>query len=194
MFFGAAPGACYSEEIFEEYAYFSSYSDSWLAHAKAYVSAISKRLALNDRSLVVEVASNDGYLLQYFKAMGIPVLGVEPAKNVAQVAIEKGIPSVTAFFGRNLAHKLAREGKRADLLVGNNVLAHVPDINDFVAGIEILLKPGGIVTMEFPHLIPPRGREPIRYHLPRALFPISRSRRSSRFLPPTVLCFSRLRN
>jgi len=142
-----------AREIFEEYAYFSSYSDSWLAHAKAYVSAISRRLHLNDHSFVVEVASNDGYLLQYFRAMGIPMLGVEPAKNVAQVAIQKGIPSVTAFFGRSLAHKLAREGKRADLLVGNNVLAHVPDINDFVAGIEVLLKPGGVVTMEFPHLI-----------------------------------------
>ena len=120
---------------------------------KHYVSAISKRLNLNDHSFVVEVASNDGYLLQYFRAMGIPVLGIEPAKNVAQVAIEKGIPSVTAFFGRSLAHKLAREGRRADLIVGNNVLAHVPDINDFVAGIEVLLKPGGVVTMEFPHLI-----------------------------------------
>jgi 2-polyprenyl-3-methyl-5-hydroxy-6-metoxy-1,4-benzoquinol methylase len=112
-----------------------------------------KRLNLSDHSFVVEVASNDGYLLQYVRAMGIPVLGIEPAKNVAQVAIERGIPSVTAFFGRSLAHKLAREGRRADLLVGNNVLAHVPDINDFVAGIEILLKPGGVVTMEFPHLI-----------------------------------------
>jgi len=142
-----------AKEIFEEYAYFSSYSDSWLAHAEAYVSAISKRLNLNDHSLVVEVASNDGYLLQYLMSMGIPVLGIEPAKNVAQVAIERGIPSVTAFFGRSLAHKLAREGRKADLLVGNNVLAHVPDINDFVAGIEVLLKPGGVVTMEFPHLI-----------------------------------------
>jgi len=142
-----------AREIFEEYAYFSSYSDSWLAHAKTYVSAISKRLNLNDRSFVIEVASNDGYLLQYFKAMGIPALGIEPAKNVARVALEKGIPSVTAFFGRNLAHKLAREGRRADLLVGNNVLPHVPDINDFVAGIRILLKPGGVVTMEFPHVV-----------------------------------------
>jgi SAM-dependent methyltransferase len=142
-----------AREIFEEYAYFSSYSDSCLAHAKMYVSTISKRLALSNQSLVVEVASNDGYLLQYFKAMGIPVLGIEPAKNVAQVAIDKGIPSVTEFFGRNLAHKLAGEGKRADLLLGNNVLAHVPDINDFVGGIEVLLKPGGVATMEFPHLI-----------------------------------------
>ena len=124
------------------------------AHAKAYVSAISKRLNLCDHSFVVEVASNDGYLLQYFRAMGIPVLGIDPAKNVAQVVIERGIPSVTAFFGRSLAHKLARGRKTAARAAGNNVLAHVPDINDFVAGIEVFFeKPGGVVTMEFPHLI-----------------------------------------
>ncbi|MEP6600909.1 MAG: class I SAM-dependent methyltransferase [Nitrospirota bacterium] len=142
-----------ASEIFEEYAYFSSYSDSWLAHAKDYVEAISARLSLNPHSLVLEVASNDGYLLQYFKARGIPVLGIEPAKNVARVAMEKGIPSVTAFFGRSLARELASGGKLADLLLGNNVLAHVPDINDFVSGLKILLKPQGVVTMEFPHLI-----------------------------------------
>ncbi|MEO8043564.1 MAG: class I SAM-dependent methyltransferase [Spartobacteria bacterium] len=140
-------------EIFEEYAYFSSYSDSWLAHARNYVEAITQRLALTAQSSVMEVASNDGYLLQYFEAKGIPVLGIEPAKNVAQVAIEKGIPTVTSFFGRRLARELVSGGKQADLLLGNNVLAHVPDINDFVAGLKLLLKPEGVITMEFPHLV-----------------------------------------
>ena len=139
--------------IFEEYAYFSSYSDTWLNHAKNYVEMISSRLELNAQSLVMELASNDGYLLQYFKAKGTQVLGIEPAKNVAQVAIEKGIPSVTEFFGRELAHKLVREGRRADLVVGNNVLAHVPNINDFVGGMKIVLQSRGVITMEFPHLI-----------------------------------------
>ncbi len=142
-----------ASEIFEEYAYFSSYSDSWLAHAKAYVDKITTRLDLNSQSFVVEAASNDGYLLQYFKEKGIPVLGIEPAKNIARAAMEKGIPSVTAFFGRRLARELASGGKLADLLLGNNVLAHVPDINDFVIGLKILLKPQGVITMEFPHLV-----------------------------------------
>ncbi|MBA3544394.1 MAG: methyltransferase domain-containing protein [Chthoniobacterales bacterium] len=142
-----------ASEIFEEYAYFSSYSDSWLAHAESYVEAVAARFELSNQSLVLEVASNDGYLLQYFKAKGIPVLGIEPAKNVARVAVEKGIPSVTAFFGSRLARELASDGKMADLLLGNNVLAHVPDINDFVSGLKILLKPEGAITMEFPHLI-----------------------------------------
>jgi len=141
------------QTIFEEYAYFSSYSDSWLAHAKSYVNAISERLGLNAQSLVVELASNDGYLLQYFLEMQIPVLGIEPAKNVARSAQEKGIRTVTEFFGAELARKLAAEGYQADLLLGNNVLAHVPDINDFVAGMKLLLKPDGVITMEFPHLI-----------------------------------------
>jgi SAM-dependent methyltransferase len=140
-------------EIFEEYAYFSSYSDSWLAHARNYVEQITDRLALGPESSVMEVASNDGYLLQYFKAKGIPVLGIEPARNVAQVAIDKGIPTVTSFFGQRLARELTTEGRQADLLLGNNVLAHVPDINDFVAGLKLLLKPQGVITMEFPHLI-----------------------------------------
>ncbi|MDQ3199772.1 MAG: class I SAM-dependent methyltransferase [Verrucomicrobiota bacterium] len=140
-------------EIFEEYAYFSSYSDSWLAHAKSYVEAISSRLSLGSHSSVMEIASNDGYLLQYFKAKGIPVLGIEPARNVAQVAIEKGIPTISSFFGRRLALELSSGGKRADLLLGNNVLAHVPDINDFVAGMKVLLQPQGVITMEFPHLV-----------------------------------------
>lgn len=142
-----------AREIFEEYAYFSSYSDSWLAHARSYVEAISSRLSLGGHSSVMELASNDGYLLQYFKAKGIPVLGIEPARNVAKVALEKGIPTVTSFFGQRLARELASGGKRADLLLGNNVLAHVPDINDFVAGMKLLLQPQGVITMEFPHLV-----------------------------------------
>jgi C-methyltransferase C-terminal domain/Putative zinc binding domain/Methyltransferase domain len=141
------------KEIFEEYAYFSSYSDTWLNHAKDYVEMIVPRLGLNARSLVVELASNDGYLLQYFKAKGIPVLGIEPAKNVAQFAIQKGIPSMTEFFGKALAYKLIAEGRRPNLVLGNNVLAHVPDINDFVGGMRVLLHEQGIITMEFPHLV-----------------------------------------
>ncbi len=141
------------QAIFEEYAYFSSYSDSWLEHAKKYVASISDRLQLNADSLVIEIASNDGYLLQYFREKQIPVLGIEPAKNVAQEAIKKGIPSVTEFFGVDLATRLGKEGRKADLLLGNNVLAHVPDINDFVGGMKILLQPHGVITMEFPHLI-----------------------------------------
>ena len=141
------------QAIFEEYAYFSSYSDSWLAHARAYTESISAKLALDSRSLVIEVASNDGYLLQYFVERQIPVLGIEPAKNVAQTAIAKGIPCVTEFFGVSLASRLASEGRQADLLIGNNVLAHVPEINDFVGGLKVLLKPEGVITMEFPHLV-----------------------------------------
>jgi hypothetical protein len=140
-------------EIFEEYAYFSSYSDSWLAHARSYVEAISARLSLGSHSSVMELGSNDGYLLQYFKDKGIPVLGIEPARNVAAVAIEKGIPTLTCFFGRRLARELASEGRQADLILGNNVLAQVPDINDFVAGLKLILQPEGVITMEFPHLI-----------------------------------------
>jgi len=141
------------DHIFTEYAYFSSYSDSWLRHAQNYVEMITSRLGLGHQTLVVELASNDGYLLQYFVAKGIPVLGIEPAKNVAAVAEKKGIRCVTEFFGRELARRLAREGRQADLLLGNNVLAHVPDINDFVGGVKLLLKPKGVVTMEFPHLL-----------------------------------------
>ncbi len=141
------------QAIFEEYAYFSSYSESWLAHAQTYVRAVTERFHLNQESLVIEIASNDGYLLQYFVAKEIPVLGIEPAKNVAQAAVAKGIESVTEFFGVALARKLRNEGRQADLLLGNNVLAHVPDINDFVGGMKVLLKPGGVITMEFPHLV-----------------------------------------
>ncbi|HEY8555180.1 MAG TPA: class I SAM-dependent methyltransferase [Burkholderiales bacterium] len=142
-----------SERIFSQYAYFSSYSRSWLEHARAYVRMIVPRLRLDRSSRVVEIASNDGYLLQYMKEAGVEVLGIEPARNVAAAAIERGIPTITRFFGAELARELAAEGRRADLLLGNNVLAHVPDLNDFVAGMKLLLAPGGTITMEFPHLL-----------------------------------------
>jgi SAM-dependent methyltransferase len=140
------------ESIFREYAYFSSYSTTWVAHAKAYCEMIQARLGLGADSLVVELASNDGYLLQHFLPLGVPVLGIEPAANVAKVALEKGIPTRTDFFGVELAKALVAEGKRADLIVGNNVLAQVPDLNDFVAGMARLLAPEGVITLEFPHL------------------------------------------
>lgn len=140
------------ENIFREYAYFSSYSTSWVAHAKAYCEMIKRRLGLGTDSLVVEIASNDGYLLQHFLPLGVPVLGVEPAANVAKVAVEKGVPTWVDFFGFELAGTLAAEGKQADLIVGNNVLAQVPQLNDFVSGLARLLKPEGVVTLEFPHL------------------------------------------
>jgi hypothetical protein len=140
------------EHIFREYAYFSSYSTSWVAHAKAYCDMIAMRLGLGPQSLAVELASNDGYLLQHFLPLGVPVLGIEPAVNVAQVAIDKGIPCLTEFFGVEIATRLAAEGRRADLIAGNNVLAQVPDLNDFVGGMAILLKPEGVITLEFPHL------------------------------------------
>ncbi len=140
------------EHIFSEYAYFSSYSDSWLRHARNYVDGITERLGLGRDNLVVELASNDGYLLQYFVAKGIPVLGIDPAANVVKAAEKKGVPSLVRFFGCETARELVAMGKRPDLLLGNNVLAHVPDLNDFVAGMKILLKPGGVITMEFPHL------------------------------------------
>jgi hypothetical protein len=136
------------QSIFSHYAYFSSYSTSWLEHSRRYAAAVIERFALGPQSQVVEIASNDGYLLQYFKDQGIPVLGIEPAANVAEVAEEKGIPTRVEFFGVEAAR-----GLRADLLIGNNVLAHVPDINDFVGGMKIALKPGGVITMEFPHLM-----------------------------------------
>jgi SAM-dependent methyltransferase len=138
------------EHIFGNYAYFSSYSDAWLAHARAYSAAIRERLSLGPQSQVVEIASNDGYLLQYFREAGIPVLGIEPAANVGAVAREKGIETWTKFFGVATAREI--EG-RADLLIANNVLAHVPDINDFVEGMRIALAPRGTVTIEFPHLL-----------------------------------------
>jgi len=141
------------ETIFTEYAYFSSYSDSWLQHAKSYTDLMVERFNIGAQSQVVELASNDGYLLQYFVQKGIPVLGVEPAANVAQAAIKKGIPTVVKFFGTKTAQELSDERGKADLLLGNNVLAHVPDLNDFVAGMKIMLKPKGLITMEFPHLM-----------------------------------------
>jgi SAM-dependent methyltransferase len=141
-----------AERIFTEYAYFSSYSDSWLKHASNFVEMISQRLDLGARSLAVELASNDGYLLQYFVKKGIPALGVEPAANVAQVAERKGVPTLVKFFGCQTAWEMIANGQTADLVIGNNVLAQVPDINDFVGGIRIVLKPGGVATLEFPHL------------------------------------------
>lgn len=141
------------ENIFSDYAYFSSYSDSWLRHAKQYTDDMVARLELGQSSQVIEIASNDGYLLQYFKENNIPVLGIEPAVNVAKVALAAGIPTKVKFFGIATAKEIVREGMQADLLLGNNVLAHVPDLNDFVAGMKILLKPNGVITMEFPHLL-----------------------------------------
>jgi len=138
--------------IFSDYAYFSSYSTTWLEHSQQYAATATERFELDGTSKVVELASNDGYLLQYFVAAGIPVLGVEPAANVAAVAEENGVPTVVRFFGRETARELVGEHE-ADLIVGNNVLAHVPDINDFVAGLKLLLKPEGVITMEFPHLM-----------------------------------------
>ncbi|HWH06814.1 MAG TPA: class I SAM-dependent methyltransferase, partial [Gaiellaceae bacterium] len=136
----------------EDYAYFSSYSTSWLEHCRRYTEQMTERLALDGSSQVVEVASNDGYLLQYFKRAGIPVLGIEPTENTANAALEKGIPTRIAFWGRETAREVAAQ-TQADLLLGNNVLAHVPDINDFVAGMRIALKQGGTITIEFPHLL-----------------------------------------
>lgn len=140
------------QNIFTEYAYFSSYSDSWVAHARNYAEAMKERFGIGESSLVVEIASNDGYLLQHFVGMEIPVLGIEPAANVAKVAIEKGIPTVVRFLGRKTGGEIAAQHGKADLLLGNNVLAHVPDLNDFVSGMKGLLKPHGVITMEFPHL------------------------------------------
>jgi 2-polyprenyl-3-methyl-5-hydroxy-6-metoxy-1,4-benzoquinol methylase len=140
-------------EIFSDYAYFSSYSDSWLKHSEKYVDQVTRRFGLNPSSHVVEIASNDGYLLQYFVAKNIPVLGIEPAANVAKVAESIGVPSLVKFFGTETAKELVAQGKQADLLLGNNVLAHVPKLNDFVEGMKILLKPNGVITMEFPHLL-----------------------------------------
>jgi SAM-dependent methyltransferase len=141
------------DEIFVDYAYFSSFSDSWLAHCSAYADAMTERFGLGPQSRVVEIASNDGYMLQYFVAKDIPVLGVEPAANVAETAVAKGVPTRVAFFGAETARGLVADGWSADLLAAKNVLAHVPDINDFVEGISIALKPDGVFTVEFPHLL-----------------------------------------
>ncbi|MBF0180653.1 MAG: class I SAM-dependent methyltransferase [Magnetococcales bacterium] len=141
------------DNIFTEYVYFSSYSQTWLRHMERYADMAVERFGLHKASLVVEIASNDGYLLRYMMDKGIPVLGVEPARNVAEVAMAKGIPTHMDFFGVETARHLVERGVRPDLLIGNNVLAHVPNLNDFVAGMKILLKPGGTITMEFPHLL-----------------------------------------
>jgi SAM-dependent methyltransferase len=141
------------EKIFRDYAYFSSFSTSFLEHARRYVEQSVGRFGLTAHSRVLEVASNDGYLLQYFRDRGIPVLGVEPARNVAQAAEAAGIRTISDFFGRRLAAELVAAGEAADLVIGNNVLAHVPDLNDFVAGLKLVLKPGGTITLEFPHLL-----------------------------------------
>jgi hypothetical protein len=142
-----------AQDIFTEYAYFSSYSESWLEHARQYCHDMIERFGFGSKSFVVELASNDGYLLRNFVARGIPCLGIEPAANVAEAAIRQGVPTRVAFFGRALAGQLVSEGTQADLLLGNNVLAQVPDLNDFVAGMHTLLKPGGVITVEFPHLL-----------------------------------------
>src|SRR5688572_820561 len=143
-----------SDAIFNsDYVYFSSYSTSWLKHAKEYTSKMIDRFRFNEKSQVIEVASNDGYLLQYFKERNVPVLGIEPTANTAEVAIGKGIETMTRFFGKELATELVARNKKADLLLGNNVLAHVPDILDFVGGMKIVLAEEGVITMEFPHLL-----------------------------------------
>jgi len=141
------------DAIFDEYAYFSSISDSWVDHARRYVEAAVGRFELSSKSRVVEIASNDGYLLQFFVERGIPALGIEPSANVAAAAEERGIPTVVEFFGTELGERLAAQGGAADLVVGNNVLAHVPDLHDFVEGLRRLVAPNGVITMEFPHLL-----------------------------------------
>ena len=140
-------------DIFTEYAYFSSFSTSWVEHARAYTETVRRRLKLTEKSFVIEIASNDGYLLQHFVTAGIPVLGIEPAANVAEAARRRHVPTRSCFFGTETARTLVAQGEQADLLIGNNVLAHVPDLNDFVAGMKIVLKPTGVITMEFPHLM-----------------------------------------
>ena len=140
-------------EIFTDYAYFSSFSDSWLDHCRRYVDQMIGQLGLTSESQVIEIASNDGYLLQFFLKRGIPALGVEPAANVARAALEKGVPTLVKFFGREAAHELVALGHRPDLILGNNVLAQVPDLNDFVGGLKILLAANGVITIEFPHLL-----------------------------------------
>lgn len=141
------------QRIFSDYVYFSSYSESWLHHARMYTDLMVRRFGFSTSSQVIEIASNDGYLLRNFKERGIPVLGIEPAENVARVAQAAGIPTLVKFFGVDTARELAESGKQADLLLGNNVLAHVPDVNDFVAGLKMALKCDGVITMEFPHLL-----------------------------------------
>lgn len=141
------------ETIYSDYRYFSSYSDTWLEHAKSYVEMMTGNFHINQDNFVVEIASNDGYLLQYFKNKAIPILGIEPSENVANVSIKKGIPTEKTFFGEQEAHHIRQQYRSADLIIGNNVLAHVPQINDFIKGLDILLQKSGIMTFEFPHLL-----------------------------------------
>jgi len=140
-------------KIFSEYAYFSSFSKTWLKHAEEYVNKMIKKYRFDKNSRIIEIASNDGYLLQFFLKKNIPVLGIEPAKNVAKIARKKGIPTITKFFSQDTAKSLIDDGKKADLIIGNNVLAHVPNLNDFIKGLKILLKSNGIITLEFPHIL-----------------------------------------
>jgi 2-polyprenyl-3-methyl-5-hydroxy-6-metoxy-1,4-benzoquinol methylase len=143
-----------ADEIFDQnYAYFSSFSKTWLEHSQKYVEMMCRRFGFDKNSQVIEIASNDGYLLQFFHQKGVPVLGIEPTSNTANAAREKGIETWTEFFGTRLAEKLTEKNRQADLLLGNNVLAHVPNINDFVSGLKIALKQNGVITMEFPHLL-----------------------------------------
>jgi len=141
------------ENIFDNYAYFSSFSKTWLQYAENYVDMMIKRFDFNEKDLVIEIASNDGYLLQFFKEKNIPILGIEPAENVAKMAREKGITTIIKFFSVNTANELKKEGKNPDLILGNNVLAHVPNLNDFIQGLKVLLKSTGIITLEFPHIL-----------------------------------------
>ncbi|WP_371504482.1 methyltransferase domain-containing protein [Nitrosopumilus adriaticus] len=141
------------ENIFSNYAYFSSFSKSWLEHSKKFVEKSIKKFNLNDKSQIIEIASNDGYLLQYFKKRKIPVLGIEPAKNVSKIARKQGIPTITKFFGKKTAKQLTDKGIRADLIIANNVLAHVPNLNDFIMGLKILLDENGVISLEFPHIL-----------------------------------------
>lgn len=140
------------EELFSNYAYFSSYSDSWLKHSELFADMMIKRFNLKNSSFIIEIASNDGYLLDFFSKHKIPVLGIEPAHNVAEISLKKGIPTMTEFFSTKLANEL-KEQTKADVLIGNNVLAHVPNLNDFVQGMKILLKSDGVISIEFPHLL-----------------------------------------
>ncbi len=157
--------------IFSDYVYFSSYSDTWLAHARDFAAKAIREFGLTAQSLVIEAASNDGYLLQYFKQAGIPVLGIEPAQNVAAAALEKGIPTVTEFLGVSLgAEDWPPTASAPTCLIGNNVFAHVPELNDFAAGLHTLLKPAGVLSLEFPHSAATDAEQPVRYHLSRALF------------------------
>ena len=141
------------KDIFSNYVYFSSYSTTWLEHAKDYVKMMISRFKINIENNVIEIASNDGYLLQFFQEKNIPVLGIEPAKNVAKIAKKKGIPTMNEFFGEKTAIELSESKKKADILIGNNVLAHVPNLNDFIKGLKILLNSGGVITLEFPHIL-----------------------------------------